>query len=122
MIDASIKVDRTGWKQIQEKLQRTPAQMEKSYFRNARAEAEILRTESMREVPVLTGRLRNSARVVVETRKIIVEYATPYAFWVHEMPRPPSSNGKWKFLEDPFNRWAVGFSDRIEARMAAEGT
>ena len=40
--------------------------------------------------------------------------AAPYAKVVHEIPRPAASNGKWKYLEDPWKRAAGGF-DKIVA-------
>lgn len=87
-----------------------------------REATEHILTESLREVPRLTGRLANSSRVRVEEQPAIhgiVDYTAPYAIFVHEVPRPASSNGKWKYLEDPFKREEAKFPQRVADRVAA---
>lgn len=62
---------------------------------------------SQAEVPVITEVLKKSLTTRVRERPAIfgiVEYTAPYALPVHEIPRPPSSTGKWRYLADPFWR------------------
>ncbi len=60
---------------------------------------------SQQQVPFITGRLMRSIEYDVHagrTPSVAIKYTAPYAGIVHEVPRPPSSTGKWKYLEDPF--------------------
>ncbi len=68
-----------------------------------------LRSESVKEVPVDTGRLRASATVSPVKREggrfyVEVGYGTDYAIYVHERTELRHRVGKAKFLEDPLKR------------------
>ena len=72
-----------------------------------REHLEMVGTESQRQVPRITGKLARSMRIEVRERPAIfgtIDYTAPYAVQVHEVQRPPSSTGKWKYLEDPFKQ------------------
>lgn len=85
--------------------------------------AEEIRTESMRLVPVDTGRLKGTAFVrQVGLDTVEVGYGTDYALYVHEIPPPGGDSSglspvrpavrtarhepptQWKFLELPARR------------------
>ena len=91
-------------------------------------EAELVMTESKKQVPVVTSNLKNTGHVnppEMRGNELSVELgygstAEPYALSVHENPRAgktagmsPSGKryrkgtwskvGKWKYLEDPLN-------------------
>lgn len=87
-------------------------------------EAERIMTESQRQVPVDTGRLKNSKFVIHSITKdgvvSTLGYRAEYAVFVHEMPpdRAKHVNGKWKFLEDPLKAAMDGFQDRVAGYVA----
>jgi hypothetical protein len=87
-------------------------------------EAERIMTESQRQVPVDTGRLKNSKFVIHGISKdgvvSTLGYRADYAVFVHEMPpdRVRHVNGKWKFLEDPLKAAVDGFQDRVADYVA----
>lgn len=87
-------------------------------------EAEKIMTESQRQVPVDTGRLKNSKFMVhTITKDGVVStfgYRADYAVYVHEMPpdRMTHINGKWKFLEDPLKAAVDGFQSRVADYVA----
>lgn len=80
-------------------------------------EAEKVMTESQRQVPVDTGRLKNSKFVdhrndrdgVVST----IGYRTEYAIHVHERDRNYRGSGKWQYLRDPLSAAMPGMKDRV---------
>lgn len=93
-----------------------------------RVAMEMVAAESQREVPRITGRLANSMVVAVtggafQNVRGTVSYATPYAGVVHEVPRPAGSNGKWKYLQDPWQRLEGEFETIIaeEVEHAMKG-
>jgi hypothetical protein len=68
-----------------------------------------LRSESVKECPVDTGRLRASATVTPVQKKedkyfVEVGYGTDYAIYVHERTELHHTVGKAKYLEDPLKR------------------
>lgn len=73
-----------------------------------RAWADILYDASVEEVPVLTGELRDSAKVTTDDANLeaAVSYNHAYAVKQHEEMDYHHSNGKAKYLEDPLNRTA----------------
>lgn len=83
-------------------------------------ETQEIAAESQMEVPRQTGHLSLSMRVKNRQRPAafgIIDYVADYALWVHEMPRPPSSNGKWHFLSDPLKRAKKRFAKRVLQRI-----
>ncbi len=84
-------------------------------------EGLALLSESLREVPVATGRLRNTGYVNPPRtggRGLVVEvgYGTDYAVPVHEKTEVNHPVGKAKFLADPLNTRLNGFERRVGAR------
>jgi hypothetical protein len=68
--------------------------------------AELLLKESRKVVPIDTGALYESSKVVESGRnwskQATVEYRMPYALYVHEDPVPKHKPGKtYKYLENP---------------------
>lgn len=88
----------------------------KAYRRAVRVEAEKVMTASQLEVPVDTGRLKNSKFIVIhETSNGLVAelgYSADYAIWVHEIPAAHAV-GKWKYLEDPIKRAMGKFQSNV---------
>lgn len=79
--------------------------------------------ESQVEVPRITGHLARSMRWGVSDGHPVtgfIRYQAPYAGIVHEVPRPASSNGKWKYLEDPMKRNAMSMVPMIGAAIRKE--
>lgn len=96
--------------------------------RALRHEAQEVLANSLDEVPVDTGALKASARLVpvvgVETQgnsmSVTISYgstAEDYAVIVHEDLVVHHPHGKAKYLEGPLLRQLVGISDRIAARV-----
>lgn len=67
---------------------------------------EDIGTESQKEAPVLSGTLRRSQSVSEDKAQMAVylSYNTPYACRQHEELGYRHTDGKAKYLEDPFNR------------------
>lgn len=83
-------------------------------------EGEELMAESQEEVPRRTGDLARSRFVILEGSlpdvEVRVGYTASYAVPVHERPLNYRV-GKWKYLEDPFQRRAAGMDARIAKRI-----
>lgn len=85
------------------------------------SEAQALLTESKILVPVITGNLKSSGRVNMKEGgdiEAVISYGdptVPYALRVHEEPRPPTSNGTYKYLETPFKEASGKYAARIAA-------
>lgn len=79
-----------------------------------------LQTESVNECPIDTGALRKSCAYVIERNGtdlvLTVGYGhLPYAWKQHETPwYNHPRGGKWKYLEDPFNRNMPRYKKHIE--------
>lgn len=105
------------------KLNREIAKIEGASKKGLLKGGLLLQSESMKEVPVMTGNLKNSCYItMVEAIKgavVYVGYHAIYAAKTHENPRagktegksPKGRNypnwasvGKWKFLESPLKR------------------
>ena len=93
-----------------------------------RHEAQEVLAKSLDEVPVDTGALKASARMVPETGvetkgntvSVAITYgstAEDYAVIVHEDLTAFHPHGKAKYLEGPLIRQLVGISDRIAAKV-----
>lgn len=48
---------------------------------------------------------------------VVTGYTQKYAIYVHEIPRPAHSNGKWKYLEDPARRLKTELGRMIAASL-----
>jgi hypothetical protein len=91
-------------------------------IRGVRVWLEAVGAESQAEVPRKTGRLAGSMRIAVKQTTPVhgeIEYTAPYAAIVHEVPRGPLSNGKWKYLEDPFKRLEPQMTETVAREAAA---
>ncbi len=91
------------------------------------SEAQKILTDAKILVPRITGNLANSGRVTKKTGddvEAVISFGgvppnglpVPYAMRVHEEPRPPSSNGTYKYLETPFKEASAGYAARIRDR------
>lgn len=79
---------------------------------------ELMR-ESMKEVPVDTGRLRNSAHTSKPRGgDVEVSYEASYAPHVHWRTDLKHAVGKARFLIDPFLRRMDGYPKRMRDRIA----
>ncbi len=105
-------------------IKRLPAKVVTGLAKGLRTWAEAVVVESGNEVPRITGFLANSVRIVMHrshTRmSVVIEYLAAYAAAVHEIPRPPTSNGKWKYLEHPYNRLLPDLPNHVGVAIAAE--
>ena len=92
------------------------------------AEANEIRTVSMRRTPVEFGTLRSSHVVTepeitdayVEVRIGVGGPAAPYALYVHENLSARHKNGQAKFLESALLEAMPTLARRIAARIAVE--
>jgi len=92
---------------------------------------ERIMSESVREVPVKTGRLR-ATHYVEEPKKdskgkhsLEIGYGTNYAVSVHENMTAKHTVGKAKYLQDPINKarstWARDLVNRVEKHASKRG-
>ena len=86
------------------------------------AEGQAIMREAKKEVPVDTGRLRQTGFVgrAVDGPKgptVPIGFGTKYALPVHERLEVHHPVGKAKYLEDPVNRAKKGFPARIASRV-----
>lgn len=83
-------------------------------------EGQRIMRESVREVPVDTGRLRQSAYIqrprIQGNPQLMMGYGTKYALPVHERLEARHETGKAKYLEDPINRAKPGYAKRVAER------
>lgn len=99
---------------------------QRAYISAVRVEAELIMTESQRQVPVATGNLKSSKFVIAEEKAdgvtVVLGYRAEYALFVHEIPpeRANHPDGKWKYLEDPMKKAIPGFDRRVRDRMMRE--
>jgi len=84
-------------------------------------EGLAIMAESVKQVPVDTGRLRSTHYVSPPTGDkddpvCTLGYGTNYGVYVHERPELKHTSGKAKFLEDPINSARSGYVERVAAR------
>ena len=116
-----IKVLAYGVQQTVTKALSASKQARVLYVQGSIYEAEKIMTESLIEVPVDTGRLKNSKFInhdvtsngVVST----LGYRALYALPVHEIDRPHAV-GKSQYLRDPLNRAMPGLAARVADYVA----
>jgi hypothetical protein len=113
-----VKVFARGFENVLKNFKALDARTQQAYRQGVRLEAERIMTASQQEVPVKTGRLKNSKfMVVTESSRgasILMGYRAHYAVFVHEMQKNYTV-GKWKVLEDPMKRAIPGFDKRVAA-------
>lgn len=101
-------------------LQRMEQQSLVGFKRGMKEWIRRVAVESTVEVPRITGNLARSMRWGVTNghpSSGFISYNAPYAGTVHENPRPPSSTGKWKYLEDPWKRNQPNMVPMISAEV-----
>jgi len=77
--------------------------------------------ESQRQVPVDTGRLKESATININEKSISIQYNTPYALIQHEnLEYNHPNGGKAKYLEDAFNSIVPGARTRIQSKVNSD--
>ena len=116
----AIKATVEGLKQVQKAIDKTITDWQHAVAGATYQEGLAIIGESMLEVPVDTGRLRQTA-YVAPPRDIIdpvseAGYGTDYAVAVHEREDVSHEVGKAQFLRDPFNRAQSGYVRRILER------
>jgi hypothetical protein len=89
------------------------------------AEAEALKVVAQSRVPVKTGALKNSARVVMDPDKakasiVFGNTDVDYAVIVHENLEAHHENGQAKFLESTLMEATSGMAERLATRMRFE--
>ena len=104
-----FKIKLSGIENVQQNLQNLDKVIEGVLKEELYKMGQHLRSESVKECPVDTGRLRASATVTPvkkENEKYFVEvgYGTDYAIYVHERTELHHNIGKAKYLEDPLKR------------------
>lgn len=110
----------TGIKQATEAFTFLGRAVTKAALAGVNEHLEMVGTESQRQVPRITGKLARSMRKQLHERPAVfgtLDYLAPYAIHVHEVQRPPSSTGKWKYLEDPFKAQEPLFRARVGDRV-----
>lgn len=118
-------VEIKGLQKTTKALSAVSSKMDKAIAAAVNSEAQLILTEAKVLVPYITGNLRDTARVtpakIMPGMPIfaIIEFIARYALRVHEEPRPPSSNGTFKYLETPLKDASADYPQRV-ARRAAE--
>lgn len=121
----NIKLKLTGMKDLKRALKEAGPRATKSLSAGLFTEGERIMAKSKRLTPVDTGTLRSTGHVqkpVVEEGRIEVTLgfggpAAPYAIYVHEMIENHHEVGQAKFLEQPVNEAARGFTERLAAEV-----
>lgn len=125
----TINVKVRGKSQVLRNLKREMRGMDSTLTRVLLETGITIRQQSMRQAPVDTGNLVNSA-FGPELKKLggkvvaVVGYQASYAPFVHEAVgrtfRKPGA--KAKFLEDPLNTYANKIRPEVLARLRKRGT
>lgn len=112
-----IKTRIKGARKAQAEIRRIRKRMPEAFNAALYAEAVRLYKASQGEVPVRTGRLKNSGAVgpfgSVLNFSAIVSYGEGDALPVHERIEVRHATGKARFLEDPYNRLRTGMPRRV---------
>lgn len=114
----------TGTRRLQRNLARAGGLAQRGLEAGLVREANAIMTESKRQTPVDTGRLRASGTVMPpESRgsgvSIEMGYGTRYAIFVHEIMTAHHPVGNAKFLERPLLAAEKGMADRLATAVAA---
>jgi hypothetical protein len=124
---AAFEAKMTGDKQVRRELRRLSRRAPRAVGHALFDEAAQIFVESQEEVVVDTGRLRGSGLVRARERtmeiEVIVSYGTQYALRIHEdggleqrRRARGTTHGKWKYLQEPFERNVPGIVGRIATR------
>lgn len=116
-----MSVTVTGLRQVSQAMARSIPEMNRAVGLALRAEGFAIIAKSVRQVPVDTGRLRQSAHVwpPENTHRgpvVVISYGTDYALVVHERMGAFHTVGKAKYLQDPVNDARRGYPARVGAR------
>lgn len=106
----SVSMNLKGGKELQRKLRKIAKRFPEAAGDALYLEANDIMTESKKEVPVDTGRLRNTGFVKPDRSMSMMPvvhlgYNTKYAPRQHEETTWKHPVGKSKYLEDPIRRW-----------------
>ena len=120
-----MKITLTGKRELSAKMRAAVANAPNLLGRGLREEGETIMTRSKRLVPVDLGTLRASGFVdgpdlSGNTATVILGYggaAQAYALIQHERTDYRHTSGQAKFLEQPVNEAANGFSARLARRI-----
>lgn len=104
-----FKVEVKGIKEVNINITEKMLELDAILLDEIEKMGEHLRSESIKECPVDTGRLRASAIVTPVQKEgneyyCEVGYGTEYAIYVHERTELKHKVGKAKYLEDPYKR------------------
>ncbi len=84
-------------------------------------EGFAIMSESQKQVPVMTGRLRSTGSVNDDTRKnrpsVLLSYGTNYAISVHEDLDASHTVGNALYLRNPFLAAGKGYLQRMARRI-----
>jgi hypothetical protein len=118
----TLKAHVEGIQEIERKLQDLVRKYPEAAATATYQEGLALLADSVKEVPVDTGRLRRTGYVDAPTDardpKVVVGYGTDYALPVHERTEVHHPVGKAKFLIDPMLLRSSGYRDRMIQRIA----
>jgi len=105
---------------VSEALQAFGREAKRELFEAVTEEIHEVAREAQEEVPVITTHLADSMRVNVRQRPAVygeIKFLADYALYVHEVPRPESSTGKWHYLSDPLARSKKALVKNVAARL-----
>ncbi len=119
-----IRVRLVGFDETMKGLIERQKRIREAVAKALHQEALAIMATSVRQVPVDTGRLRQSHYVAPPKDSphgstVSMGYSADYALSVHEMTEVGHAVGKAKFLEDPVKEARQGFSQRVNARAQA---
>lgn len=113
-----------GLKKATEAITIFGTKFEKAVAAAIYSEAQAVLTEAKILVPYITGNLQTTGDVLPVRKEggvaLVAEvvFTAPYALRVHEEPRPPSSNGTFKYLEIPLKEASSGYANRVAAKAS----
>jgi hypothetical protein len=86
-----IKIELQNMEKLRAQLGKLPKRAKDAFEAGMIEQAAAILTAAQKRVPVVTGRLRSSARVAKVKRNqyrsdLLVQYEAPYAIYVHEIP------------------------------------
>lgn len=122
MPDKVVSVQLTGDEEVMRNLIKYADIYTKETREALKQEADLIMSESKKECPIDTGRLRSSAYVQAQNSgDVVVEMGysdVDYAIYVHEdLTKYHHYPTKAKFLEDPLNRAAPELAGKICDRV-----
>lgn len=110
----------TGLTQIQRSLDRESDKWKRAVGTAIYQKGLAIMADSVLEVPVDTGRLRQTAYVApprsFDSPEVEAGYGTDYAVFVHEDEDATHTVGKSQYLRDPLNRHQGGYTRWIQKR------